>query len=50
MPDLGKYALEVTLAYGGSFVLIAALVALTVAQSRRTRKTLDEMEKEAGNG
>mgnify|MGYP000043010644 CR=1 FL=1 len=35
MPDLGKYAFEVTLAYGVSLTLLAALVVLSVARARR---------------
>ncbi|RVV99075.1 heme exporter protein CcmD [Mesobaculum littorinae] len=45
MPELGKYAAEVTLAYGVSLCLLAALVAATVLRSRRVRRDLREMEK-----
>lgn len=44
MPDLGKYALEVTLAYAGSLLLIAAVVLISVAQARRVRRALDDAE------
>ena len=44
MPDLGIYALEVTVAYLGSFLLLAGIIALTWMQSRRVSKQLDEAE------
>ena len=44
MPDLGKYAFEVTLAYGVSLTLLAALVVLSVARARRIARALDEAE------
>jgi heme exporter protein D len=44
MPDLGTYAVEVSLAYGVSLLLLAAIVALSVAQARRTKRLLDEAE------
>ena len=44
IPDLGRYALEVSLAYGVSLLLLAGIVALSVAQSRRTKRLLDEAE------
>lgn len=45
MPDLGKYALEVSLAYGAALALIAALVALSLARSARVRRRLEEIER-----
>lgn len=42
MPDLGQYAFEVTLAYGGSLVLLVALVALSWGQARASKRLLDE--------
>ena len=44
MPDLGKYAFEVGLAYGLSFVLLAALIAYLGIRSRKMRKTLKQIE------
>ena len=44
MPDLGAYAAEVTLAYAGSFALLIGLVALSLLQSARARRRLDESE------
>ena len=44
MPHLGAYAVEVGLAYAVSIVLLIAIVWTSVAQSRRTKKSLDEAE------
>jgi len=44
MPDLGPYAVEVGLAYGVSLILLAAIVWITVAQSRKAKSDLDEAE------
>ena len=44
MPDLGKYAVEVGLAYGLSGVLILGLVALSVLRAGRVRRQLDRVE------
>ncbi|MEM8802544.1 MAG: heme exporter protein CcmD [Pseudomonadota bacterium] len=44
MPDLGSYASEVTLAYAGSLVLLAGIIALSWAQSRRSKRLLEESE------
>ena len=44
MPDLGKYAFEVTLAYGMSLGLLAALIAWVLVRSRRVRTMLKEIE------
>ena len=38
MPELGKYAFEVLLAYGAAAVLIGGLVAVSVAQARAARR------------
>ena len=45
MPDLGKYAEAVLSAYGISIVLIIALVAVSLWQSRRAKAALQEVEK-----
>ena len=44
MPDLGPYAAEVLTAYGASIVLVAALVALSLARAARIRRRLEEAE------
>lgn len=44
MPDLGTYATEVLLAYGGSLAALALLIAVSVAQARRVRRQLDDIE------
>ena len=44
MPDLGKYAEAVLSAYGISIVLIIALVAVSLWQSRRAKAALQEVE------
>ena len=44
MPDLGTYALEVSLAYGVSLLLLVGVVALSVVQARRTKRLLDKAE------
>jgi len=48
MPDLGKYADTVILAYIVSFVLLIALSVITWAQSRRAKRLLDEEETRRG--
>ena len=50
MPDLGKYAVEVGLAYTGSLTLLVGIVALSVYQARRAKRLLDETEGRQGNG
>ena len=44
MPDLGKYAVEVALAYGVSITLIAVILVLSVLRSRRVQRQLKEIE------
>lgn len=44
MPDLGKYAVEVLLAYGASGILLAGLVIWSVVQSRRVSRALSAAE------
>ncbi len=44
MPELGKYALEVTLAYGASAVLLTGLVAIVVGRAARVRRALERVE------
>ena len=50
MPDLGKYAFEVTLAYAGSLVLLLGLVVLSVVQARRAKQRLDDTERRSDDG
>ena len=44
MPDLGKYATEVLLAYGVGIAILATLVAMSCRQSRRVRRELEAAE------
>ncbi len=44
MPELGKYAFEVTLAYGVSLGLLGLLIGLSVRASRRARRALSKIE------
>jgi len=44
MPDLGKYATEVLSGYAATFVLLAAIILLTWARSRRMRVALEAAE------
>ena len=50
MPDLGKYALEVGLAYGVSIVLLLGIVWISAAQSRRAKRDLDMAEERWRDG
>jgi len=50
MPDLGKYATEVLLAYGVSIVLIAGLVGVCWRQSVAARRALDAFESRKNTG
>jgi heme exporter protein D len=44
MPDLGPYAAEVLTAYAATFVLLGALVGLSIARAARMRRRLDAAE------
>ncbi len=44
MPDLGRYAVEVSAAYIGSLVMLAALVGWVWWRARRMRRALGEVE------
>jgi heme exporter protein D len=44
MPDLGKYAAEVLLAYGVSLFILIGIVVLSWRQSQRTKRDLDAAE------
>ncbi len=50
MVDLGKYAVEVLLAYAGTFVLLSALVLISLRGARAAQRQLDEAEKRRANG
>jgi heme exporter protein D len=50
MPELGKYAATVLSAYGISLTLLAGLVVLSLVQSRRSKRRLDEAEARRRNG
>lgn len=45
MPDLGQYALEVSLAYAGSIAFLAVLVWLSWRQAQASKRRLAEAEK-----
>ena len=45
MPDLGKYAVTVLSAYGISLALIAGLIVLSLVQSRRARRQLENAKR-----
>jgi heme exporter protein D len=44
MPDLGRYALEVTLAYLGSLAALAAMIAWVWLRGRKMRARLEAVE------
>ena len=44
MPDLGRYSVEVLLAYGVSISLLVAVVVLSVRQAKKAKAALDEAE------
>ncbi|KPQ06448.1 MAG: ABC-type heme export system membrane stabilizing component CcmD [Rhodobacteraceae bacterium HLUCCA12] len=48
MPDLGRYAVEVTLAYAVSLALLATLVGWVWLRGRRVRRALADIEARAG--
>ena len=50
MPDLGKYAAEVLAAYGATILLLAGLVWMTWARSRRVRRALEQAMERRDNG
>lgn len=45
MPDLGQYAFEVSLAYLGSIILIAAIILLSWRQARLSSRQLKDAER-----
>ncbi|MFQ6552794.1 heme exporter protein CcmD [Aestuariibius insulae] len=44
MPDLGKYAAEVLLAYGVSLALLALVIGVSWWRARRVRRALAKVE------
>lgn len=50
MPELGKYAVEVSLAYGISLALLLGIVWISATQSRRAKHDLDTAEDRWKNG
>ena len=44
MPDLGKYAVEVLLAYGVSIGLLTVIVVLSWAKARKVQRALADAE------
>ena len=44
MPDLGRYAVEVLLAYGVSLALLLGVVVMSVRPARKAKEALDEAE------
>ncbi|MEN8896154.1 MAG: heme exporter protein CcmD [Yoonia sp.] len=44
MPDLGKYAVEVLLAYGVSIAILLGLIVLSWRQSRAVKRQLEQVE------
>jgi len=49
MPELGRYAVEVSAAYGLSLALIGALVAWYALRARAVRRQLHEVENRRGS-
>lgn len=44
MPDLGRYALEVSMAYGASLTLLIGLALWVWLRGRAVRRALEEFE------
>lgn len=44
IPDLGKYAVEVSLAYGVSIALLALIIVLSWTKSRKVHQALQDAE------
>ena len=44
MPSLDKYASDVLLAYGLGLALLVAIILLSVAQSQRVKRQLEDLE------
>ncbi|MEM1301693.1 MAG: heme exporter protein CcmD [Pseudomonadota bacterium] len=50
MPELGKYAVEVSAAYGVSLLLLAAVTVWVIVGARRVKAELDAAEARAAKG
>ncbi|WP_341861824.1 heme exporter protein CcmD [Gymnodinialimonas sp. 57CJ19] len=50
MVDLGQYAVPVLAAYGGTILCLCALIAFSVARSRRVARRLAEVEARKASG
>ncbi len=50
MPELGKYAASVLIAYGASLALLAGLVIATLMQGRRVRAEMERAEARREDG
>lgn len=48
MPDLGKYATEVVLAYGVSIGLLVVIVAQSMRRASKVRARLEQVEARKG--
>lgn len=46
MPDLGKYAFSVLLAYGGTIASLVGFIAVSVRSYRQSQKLLRKLEAE----
>lgn len=44
MPDLGKYAATIYMAYGVTIVLLAGIILTSVLRARKTKAQLDALE------
>ena len=45
MPDLGQYAIPVLLAYAGTLLALAVLIAATLISARKSQALLDDLER-----
>ena len=45
MPELGRYAFEVLLAYGVTLILVGGLVLFSILSARRARRRLGDAER-----
>ncbi|WP_226550375.1 heme exporter protein CcmD [Celeribacter naphthalenivorans] len=50
MPDLGKYAGDVLLAYGATFLLLAGLIAGSLIRSAKVKRLLKAAEERKNHG
>ncbi|WP_066709038.1 heme exporter protein CcmD [Celeribacter ethanolicus] len=50
MPDLGKYAGDVLMAYGVTLLLLAALIWRSLARSAKMKRLLKEAEERRNHG